>query len=43
MCSSYGYKVLRAIIEKVTELWIKYIKNIWDIAGLSNTSQEEDE
>jgi len=44
MYSSYGYTVLGAIIEKVTQMsYGEYMKkNIWDIAGMSNTSLEED-
>ncbi len=43
MYSSYGYTVLGAIIEKVSQLsYGEYMKkNIWDIAGMSNTSLEE--
>jgi CubicO group peptidase (beta-lactamase class C family) len=45
MYSSYGYTVLGAIIEKVTQMsYGEYMKkNIWDKAGMSNTSLEEDE
>ncbi|WP_176420304.1 serine hydrolase domain-containing protein [Lutibacter flavus] len=44
MYSSYGYAVLGAIIEKVSQMsYGKYMKKyIWDIAGMSNTSLEED-
>lgn len=44
MYSSYGYTVLGAIIEKITQMsYGEYMKkNIWDIAGMSNTSLEED-
>jgi CubicO group peptidase (beta-lactamase class C family) len=44
MYSSYGYTVLGAIIEKVTQMsYGEYMKkNIWDIAGMSHTSLEED-
>lgn len=44
MYSSYGYTVLGAIIEKVTQMsYGEYMrKNIWDKAGMSNTSLEED-
>ncbi|MEH6535151.1 MAG: serine hydrolase domain-containing protein [Psychroserpens sp.] len=43
MYSSYGYTVLGAIIEKVSQMsYGEYMKkNIWDIAGMSNTSLEE--
>ena len=42
--SSYGYTVLGAIIEKVTQMsYGEYMKkNIWELAGMSNTSLEED-
>jgi CubicO group peptidase (beta-lactamase class C family) len=42
--SSYGYTVLGAIIEKVSQMsYREYMrKNIWDVAGMSNTSLEED-
>ncbi len=45
MYSSYGYTVLGAIIEKVTQMsYGEYMqKNIWDIAGMSNTSLEEED
>lgn len=41
--SSYGYTVLGAIIEEVSQMsYGKYMKlNIWDKAGMSNTSLEE--
>ena len=41
--SSYGYTVLGAIIEKVSQMsYGAYMKkNIWDVAGMSNTSLEE--
>lgn len=41
--SSYGYTILGAIIEKVTQMsYGEYMKkNIWDKAGMSNTSLEE--
>ena len=41
--SSYGYTILGAIIERVTEMsYGAYMKkNIWDIAGMKNTSLEE--
>jgi len=44
MYSSYGYTVLGAIIEKVSQMsYGEYMKkHIWDIAGMSNTSLEED-
>ena len=44
MYSSYGYTVLGAIIEKVSQMgYGEYMrKNIWDKAGMSNTSLEED-
>ena len=44
MYSSYGYSVLGAIIEKVSQMsYGEYMrKNIWDKAGMSNTSLEED-
>ena len=43
MYSSYGYTVLGAIIEKVSQMsYGAYMKkNIWDKAGMSNTSLEE--
>ncbi len=43
MYSSYGYTVLGAIIEEVTQMsYGAYMrKNIWDKAGMSNTSLEE--
>ncbi len=43
MYSSYGYTVLGAIIEKVSQMsYEEYMKkNIWDKAGMSNTSLEE--
>jgi len=42
MYSSYGYTVLGAIIEKVSQMsYGEYMrKNIWDKAGMSNTSLE---
>lgn len=42
--SSYGYTVLGAIIEEVTQMsYGDYMKkNIWDKAGMSNTSLEVD-
>ena len=45
MYSSYGYTVLGAIIEKVTQMsYGEYMKkHIWDAAGMSNTSLEEKE
>ena len=45
MYSSYGYTVLGAIIEKVSQMsYGEYMrKNIWDKAGMSNTSLEVDE
>ncbi|MCH7525310.1 MAG: beta-lactamase family protein [Bacteroidetes bacterium] len=44
MYSSYGYTVLGAIIEKVSQMgYGEYMrKNIWNKAGMSNTSLEED-
>lgn len=44
MYSSYGYTVLGAIIEKVSHMtYGEYMKkNIWDKAGMSDTSLEED-
>lgn len=44
MYSSYGYTVLGAIIEKVSKMgYGEYMrKNIWDKAGMSNTSLEVD-
>ena len=44
MYSSYGYTVLGAIIEKVSQMsYGEYMrKNIWDKAGMSSTSLEED-
>ncbi|MEP3387436.1 MAG: serine hydrolase domain-containing protein [Reichenbachiella sp.] len=41
--TSYGYTVLGAIIEKVTQMsYGEYMKkNIWDKAGMSNTTLEE--
>lgn len=44
MYSSYGYTVLGAIIEKVSQMsYGEYMrKNIWDKAGMSNTSLEVD-
>ncbi len=43
MYSSYGYTILGAIIEKVSQMsYGEYMKkHIWDIAGMSNTSLEE--
>ncbi len=43
MYSSYGYTVLGAIIEKVSQMsYGAYMKkNIWDKSGMSNTSLEE--
>ncbi|WP_430817904.1 serine hydrolase domain-containing protein [Carboxylicivirga sp. RSCT41] len=44
MYSSYGYTILGAIIEEVTQLsYGEYMKiNIWDVAEMSNTSLEDD-
>ena len=44
MYSSYGYTVLGAIIEKVSQMsYGEYMRiNIWDKVGMSNTSLEED-
>ncbi len=43
--SSYGYTVLGAIIEKVSQMsYGEYMrKNIWDKAGMSNTSLDENQ
>lgn len=43
MYSSYGYTVLGAIIEKVSQMsYGEYMKkHIWDIAGMTTTSLEE--
>lgn len=43
MYSSYGYTILGAIIEEVSQMsYREYMKkNIWDVAGMSNTDLEQ--